>query len=93
LRADYEALLTNRLILRPRLECDANAAEDEAEGLGTGVTDMMADLQLRYEITRGFAPYLALRYDQKFGSTADFARQSGEQTSISSLNLGIRLLF
>ena len=93
LRVEHEALLTNRLILRPRLEVDANASEDRAEDLGTGLTDMLADLQLRYEITRQFAPYLALRYEQKFGDTADFARESGEQTHITSLNAGIRFLF
>jgi FtsP/CotA-like multicopper oxidase with cupredoxin domain len=93
LRFEYEALLTNRLILRPRVEADFNASEDSEEGLGTGMTDAMLGLQLRYEIERSFAPYIDLRYQQQFGSTADFAREDGEPTTATSLNLGIRFLF
>lgn len=93
LRAEYEALLTNRLVLRPQIEVDLNASEDREEKLGAGLTDAALELQLRYEIERSFAPYMALRYHQKFASTADFAREESEPTTATSLNLGIRLLF
>jgi FtsP/CotA-like multicopper oxidase with cupredoxin domain len=93
LRAKYEALLTNRLVLRPQIEADLNASEDQEEKLGTGLTDAALELQLRYEIERSFAPYMALRYQQKFDTTADFAHEDAEPTTATSLNLGIRFLF
>ena len=93
IRQETELLLTNRLIAKPYVEANLNAASDKAAGQGTGLGEIETGLLTRYEVTRRFAPYLDVKYRQKFGQTADFAQQSGEKTSQIHFNLGIRWLF
>ncbi|TGY88202.1 copper resistance protein B [Marinicauda algicola] len=91
--AEYELLLTQRLILQPRAEL-AFAAQDVPElGLGSGLTSAEAGARLRYEIDRQFAPYLGVSWHEKFGETADFARLEGEDTHSVSFVLGLRLWY
>ncbi len=92
-RQENEILLTNRLIVKPRLEINLNGQADRAIGLGTGVTDAALGLQTRYEISRHVAPYIDLKYEKKFGQTADFARLRGEKPESTTLTAGIRWLF
>jgi copper resistance protein B len=93
LRQENQWLVTQRLILQPRLELNLNGKEDPALGLGTGLTDASLGLQARYEFRREFAPYLDLTYDQKFGRTADYARMRGEKPTETRLSVGIRWMF
>jgi len=93
LRQENEWLLTQRLILRPRLEVNLNTRRDPVEGLGTGVTDASLGLQARYEFRREFAPYVDVTYRQKYGATADFAHARGERPDETRLSVGIRWMF
>jgi copper resistance protein B len=93
LRQENELLLTNRLIAKPYAEVNLNAKNDAAANVGTGLTDIQIGLLTRYEFTRFFAPYIDLKYRQKFGSTADYAKRSGEGAEAVTLNFGIRWLF
>ena len=93
LRQENEILLTNRLIFRPRLEVNLNSRADPRNGLGTGLTDASLGLQARYEFTRGFAPYVDLKYQKTFGQTKNFARLRGEKPDTTTLSAGIRWLF
>lgn len=93
LRQENEILLTNRLIVRPRLEVNLNSRADPAEGVGSGLTDASIGVQTRYEFTRNFAPYVELKYQKKFGLTADYARVRGEKPDATTLAVGIRWLF
>lgn len=92
-RQENEILLTNRLILRPRLEVNLNSRADRIEGLGSGFTDASIGVQTRYEFTRGFAPYVDLKYTKKLGQTARYARLRGETPAATTLAFGIRWLF
>ncbi len=92
-RQENEVLLTNRLVVRPRLELNLNGTADKTEALGTGVTDAAIGIQIRYDLTRTFAPYLDLKYEKKLGQTADFIRLRGEKPDSTTLNAGIRWLF
>ncbi len=93
LRQENQWLITQRLIVRPRIEINLNGKDDPALGLGTGLTDASIGIQTRYEIRREFAPYLDLTYDQKFGRTADYARLRGEKPTDTRLSVGIRWMF
>lgn len=73
---DYELLLTNRLILQPRLEVDAYGRNDPARGTGSGLSTFEAGLRLRYEFTRQFAPYLGVDYERAVGNTANLRREA-----------------
>ena len=74
LEADTDWLLTNRLILSPRIEAEAYGQDDERNRIGNGLSEITAGLRLRYEIRREFAPYIGLEWTGKLGDTADFAR-------------------
>jgi copper resistance protein B len=93
LRYETDWLITQRLILKPRLELNVSDRNDAIEGLGSGLTDASIDLQTRYEIRREFAPYVDLSYRQKFGQTADYARLRDEKPTETRLSFGIRWMF
>jgi copper resistance protein B len=92
-KQENDLLLTNRLILQPSLELRLNARADDQLHLGTGLTSVKAGLQLRYEIRRGFAPYLRLEHDEHTGDTADRLKAAGETAAKTRVKAGLRLLF
>ncbi|GIX22459.1 MAG: hypothetical protein KatS3mg121_1242 [Gammaproteobacteria bacterium] len=93
LEGEYELLLTQRLILQPRMEVNLYGQRDEARGLGSGLADAAAGLRLRYEFSRQFAPYVGVEWAGKFGQTADFARAEGQRTRETRYVAGVRLWF
>ena len=91
--AEYELLLTNRLILQPLVEVNAFGKDDRTRGIGSGLSTAEAGLRLRYEITRRFAPYIGVTREQAFGRTADFRRQADERTGQTRVVAGFRAWF
>jgi copper resistance protein B len=91
--ADYELLLTQRLILQPDVELNAYGKDDRARDIGAGLSDLDVGLRLRYEITRKLAPYAGVVWSRKFGRTADLARASDGEVSDTQLVAGLRLWF
>ncbi len=91
--AEYDLLLTNRLILQPRIEAVAHGRSDVMRGIGAGLGETEAGLRLRYEIRREFAPYLGIERTYRFGKTADFARAAGEPVHETRWVFGIRAWF
>ncbi len=86
----YDLLLTQRLILQPQMELNFYSKADQVRRLGTGLSDLDTGLRLRYEVSRKFAPYIAMTYENKFGETADFARSDRERTADLRFTVGIR---
>lgn len=93
LEAEYDLLLTQRLILQPRAELNFAVQDVSSYGVGSGVSTVEAGLRLRYEIRRQFAPYVGISWRRKLGDTADFARETGEDVGVLSLVAGVRLWF
>lgn len=93
LETEYETLLTNRLILQPRIEIDAFGRDDPRRGIGSGLSTAEAGLRLRYEFTRQFAPYIGVVREWSFGNTADFRRDDGEAVNDTRLVAGLRIWF
>jgi len=91
--ATYDVLLTQRLILQPRLEANASLSAVPQLGIGKGVNDLQLGMRLRYEVRREFAPYIGIAWQQQFGATADFARAGGEAANNVSLIAGLRWWF
>jgi copper resistance protein B len=81
LSGEYEILLTQKLILQPRVELNFYGQDDVAREIGSGLANGVAGLRLRYEINRQFAPYLGVERSNKFGNTADLVRASGAHQS------------
>ena len=85
--------MTQRLVVQPRLEI-ALAAQDVPElGIGAGLDTIETGLRLRYEIAREFAPYVGIEQEWKLGGSADYARASGEDPSVTNYVVGIRFWF
>ena len=93
LDAEYELLLTQRLILQPKIETNFYGKADAARGLGSGLSDAAVALRLRYEIRREFAPYVGIERARKFGGTADRARTAGKDADETRLVAGLRFWF
>ena len=94
LDAEYELLLTNRLILTGGLELDVPFSDDRQVGVGRWGPKLETGLRLSYDVVdRTLSPYIGVHYERVFGRTADFARDEGEDTDDLSLVVGMRLNF
>lgn len=91
--AEYELLLTNRLILQPLVEASFSSRDVPEYGEGTGLNKVEAGLRLRYEITRRFAPYVGVVHERLFGDTADYRRGEGGDVTDTRFVAGVRLWF
>lgn len=91
--AEYELLLTQRLILTPEIELNLYGQDDPQVGVGSGLSDVEAGIRLRYEIRREIAPYVGVIWSRDFGETADFTRASGQSASDTEFTVGIRAWF
>jgi copper resistance protein B len=93
LAAEYELLLTQRLILQPRVEANIYSKDDRDVGIGSGLANVSAGLRLRYEFSRQFAPYIGVEKYSTFGRTADLVRASGGRASETRVVAGVRMWF
>jgi copper resistance protein B len=91
--AFHDLLITNRLILQPRIDVKLQAQPVADLELGAGITDFELGARLRYEFTRNVAPYIGVNWDRKVGQTATIARNSGEAVSSVSFVAGVRLFW
>lgn len=93
LEAEYDTLLTNRLILQWQADMTVYGKDDPAVGVGSGLSTIEAGMRLRYEFNRRFAPYVGVELERAFGQTADYRRLEGESASDSRLVAGVRFWF
>lgn len=93
LDAEYELLLTQKLILQPRIEANLYGKRDIERDLGSGLSDLVMAVRLRYEFRREIAPYVGVEWARKFGGTEDLARLAGEDPEETRLVVGLRFWF
>lgn len=93
LDGEYELLLTQKLILQPRAEINYYGKSDLGREIGSGFSDGVIGLRLRYEINRQFAPYIGVEHTSKFGKTADLAHADGARTGETRWVAGVRVWF
>lgn len=93
LKAEYNLLLTQRLILKPEIELNAYGKADPERNIGAGLSDGQFQLRLRYEFTRGFAPYVGFVWDRKFAASATYARREGDSTIDHRIVAGVQIFF
>ena len=89
-RAEYELLLTQRLVLQPELEANVYGRRDDARGVAAGLNDLDLGLRLRYEIRREFAPYVGIVRRWRFGNDSEEAASHGTDTELVA---GVRVWF
>lgn len=90
---EYELLITQRLILQPRVELNLAFSSDEEIEIGSGLNSIQTGLRLRYEIKREIAPYIGISWNKTFGNTANFIEADGNDTESLSFVAGIRLWY
>lgn len=91
---EYEAMLTNRLILTPNLELTVPLQDDLAYDQAAGGATIEAGLRLSYDlIDRAVSPYVGVNYERSYGGTADLIRAAGDKNGMLSVVFGTRLMF
>lgn len=90
---EHELLLTQRLVLQPRLEADAYGQRDADQAVGKGLSSITAGLRLRFEFSRQWAPYIGVEWTGLFGETADLARAADEPVRETRAVAGLRFWF
>lgn len=93
LKAEYDILFTQRLILQPEAEANFYGKSDPARQVGSGLSDLDVGIRLRYELRREFAPYVGVAWTRLFGATADQARAAGADASDIQVVAGVRIWF
>lgn len=93
LEVEYDLLLSQRLILQPRLETSIAVQEVEEYGVGQGFNDIELGLRLRYEIRRELAPYIGISWHRKLGETADLAEAEGDDIETTSFVVGVKVWY
>jgi len=85
IKASYEILFSQKLILQPQIELNFAAQDIEKREYKRGLSEMEAGLRLRYEIIREVAPYIG----------AEFVRTPGTEDNENSLRFvaGLRMWF
>jgi copper resistance protein B len=89
LEAEYELLLTQRLILQPSFEVLASTKKIEPLEIGSGLSKAELALKLKYEIKREFVPYVGVSWERHFGQTKEMV---GERDLINFL-VGLKTWF
>lgn len=89
LSAEYELMLTQKLVLVPEVEINVYGKDDIERGIGSGFSSLEAGLRLRYEVVREFAPYIGVTHERKLGDTADMAHDADAERSETMLVIGI----
>ncbi|MGB6603889.1 MAG: copper resistance protein B [Steroidobacteraceae bacterium] len=92
-KAEYDILMTQRLIVQPEAEANLYGKSDPARQIGSGLSELDAGIRVRYEIRRELAPYIGVAWQRLFGETAGFARTLGRTASDVQFLAGVRLWF
>jgi len=70
---EYEALITQKLILTPKFTLDAYSKDIPTMTYGSDISNITLGARLRYEFKREFAPYLGVEWAKNFGKTDKYA--------------------
>jgi copper resistance protein B len=94
IEAEYEGLITNRIILTPSVELDTPLGDDAELGVGAFAPKLELGARLSYDLLdRAVSPYIGVHYERRFGETADLARAEGEQRDNLFFVVGTKMLF
>ena len=93
IEAEYDLLLTQRLVLQPRMELELAAQDVTSTAPELGFTGIELGLRLRYEISRKFAPYIGVSWESALGETKNIVESNGGDPDSTSFVAGIRFWF
>jgi copper resistance protein B len=87
-----DILITQKLIMQPYFEAEFFAQDVERIKVRSGLAEIETGILTRYEISRKFAPYFALRYHAKTFGTAH-VKNDNERINDVIMSVGIRIKF
>ncbi len=90
---ENELLITQKLVLEPSLEANIYAQDIPTLDVSSGLSDVEIGLQMRYESTKKFAPYIEVKFEKKLGGTANIVEHQGKEKDTMMGLIGLRLLF
>lgn len=94
LEGEYEALITNRIILTPSVEFELPFTDDTPVGVGAWGPKLEVGARLSYDLVdRLVSPYVGVHYERVFGETADLRRADGEDAGGVFFVAGARIMF
>jgi len=85
---EYEALISQKLILTPKFEIEAYSKDASNMEYSSGVSNITLGARLRYEIKREFAPYIGLEWSKNYGKTNTY-----NPLNETYITTGIRMWF
>ena len=92
--AEYEGLITNRIILVPSIELDLPFTDDPALDVAAFGPKLEVGLRLSYDLVgRAISPYIGVHYERVFGETARIARGNGEDPGAVFFVAGARTMY
>jgi len=91
--AEYEVLLSQRLVLIPRLETGLSLQDVPEYGQWQGLTDVTLGARILYHLRRELAPYLGMTWNRKIGETANNVDQAGGDIEDSAVVAGLRFWY
>jgi len=93
LRQSLDLHLSQRLIAEPYAELEAYAQDVPRLDVGAGFANGEIGLQVRYEVTRKFAPYVDLTWERALGETASRRRAAGAEVENAAVRAGLRFWY
>lgn len=93
LRHEKDVTLPNKFILQPYLEASFNLNRNERENIGSGVSEVIFGLSLRYQFSEKFAPFISYDHSKLFGDSARIVKMNGDNINPSTMQMGIRIDF
>jgi copper resistance protein B len=91
--AEYDLLITQRLIFQPRFAMNVAVQEVPEYNIGSGIDNIELGARLRFEIRREFAPYIGISWNREIGETADLVEADGGDAGVLSIVAGVKLWF
>lgn len=93
LELEYDMLITQKLILQPRVEMNFYSRRDPSRLVSSGLSNIETGLRLRYEFAREFAPYIGIEWASSFGSAADQIRAIGNKPEETRFIAGVHFWY
>ena len=92
--AEYELLITNKLILAPSVDLNFAFSDDTEIEVKSGFSSVEAGVRLSYDLVdRLVSPYVGVVYERKLGNTADLIKEEGEDYESWFAAVGLKMVF
>lgn len=79
---EFDFKFTQRLILTPQIKFNYYAKDQPLYGVGSGLSSSELGIRLRYELNRKLAPYVGVKWQKKYGTTAQLANNYATDVSL-----------